>query len=171
MSAKIVGLVLGAGVLGLGMTGTLGKFIPKLTAGKSVADKIKENLVDEKDQKYLFLDAASELALSNDFQLEDFVDRLYLFSKYDEEVWEEFVRAAASTAEFLLRKQEIEKQRAIPLLFKKYSQVMIVRLRQLRRAIRDSQPSELEEFDEIVTEINTFQSDTHHNLWCDAHSI
>lgn len=170
MNAKIVGLAVGAGILGLGMSGNLSKFIPKLVGGKTVAEKIKENLVDL-NQKYLFLEPAAELALNNDFQLEDFVDRLYLFSKYDEEVWEEFVRAAASTAEFLLRKQEVEKQRAIPLLFKKYSQVMIVRLRQLRRAIRDSQPSELEEFDEIVTEINTFQSDTHHNLWCDAHSI
>jgi uncharacterized membrane protein YgaE (UPF0421/DUF939 family) len=173
MNAKIIGLAVGAGVLGLGMTGTLNRFMPKVKfATKSVAEKLKENVVDaDFEQKYVFLDAAAELALNNENQLDDFVERLYLYSKYDEEIWEEFVRAAASTAEFLLRKDEIEKQRSIPLLFKKYSQVMFVRLRELRRIIRDTQPTELEEFDEIVTELTTFQSDMHHNLWCDAHDM
>jgi hypothetical protein len=36
-----VGLAVGASILGLGMSGTLQKFIPKLVGGKTVAEKIK----------------------------------------------------------------------------------------------------------------------------------
>jgi hypothetical protein len=168
MSAKVWGLGIGAGLLGLGLTGNLSRFLP--SSKKTVADQVKEGAPEMNDQRWHFLEPAAELALKNDHQLEDFVDRLYAYSKYDEDLWEEFVRGAASTAEFLLRKQEIEFQRGIPLLFKKHSQTMFTRLREIRRVIRDTQPSELEEFDEIVAELGIFQSDTHHNLWCEAHS-
>ena len=175
MSAKVIGLGIGAGLLGLGLTGNLNRFLPQMLKGgaKTVAEQVKEGVIDETlttTKRWLFLDPAAELALHNDSQLEDFVDRLYLFSRYDEDLWEEFVRAAAATAEFLLRKSEIEHARGIPLLFKKHSQIMFTRLREIRRVIRDHTPSDLQEFDDVVAEIQTFQSDTHHNLWCEAHS-
>jgi len=171
MSAKVIGLGIGAGIVGLGVTQWL-KRNPKLLLGtrQSVAEQVRDGVPQTDDQRWPFLEPAAELALKNDFQLEDFVDRLYLFSKYDDDLWEEFVRAAASTAEFLLRKHELTHVRGIPLLFKKHSQIMFTRLREIRRTIRDSQPSDLEEFDEIVAEMTLFQSDTHHNLWCEAHA-
>ena len=166
---KTVGLGLSAGIFGLGMTGVLGKMMPSKTTKLTLMEKIEQGKLDS-PQKFPFLDAGSELALISDFFLDYICERLMQFAQFDQEIYEAFVEEAAKCAEFLLRKKEVVHKRAVPLLFRGYTQTMLIRLRELRRAIRDSQPSQLEDFDDIVAELKSFQSDQHHNLWGDSQS-
>lgn len=119
--------------------------------------------------KFAFLNDAENAALSTDFGLEDFVTRIVPFMRFDEEVGIAFAKGAAAAAEFLSRKDEIEMKRSIPQLFRGFTSVMVRRIKELRRAIRDQMPSLLEEFDELKTEVETYEKDSHHNMWCDAH--
>jgi hypothetical protein len=119
--------------------------------------------------KFAFLDDAENAALATDFGLEDFVTRLVPFMRFDEEVGIAFAKEAAAAAEFLNRKGEIEKKRSIPQLFRGFTSVMVRRIKELRRAIREQMPSLLEEFDELKTEVEAYEKDSHHNMWCDAH--
>lgn len=154
MDAKTIGLGVGAGIIGLGLTGLMKRSKPSLDA------KLDR-------RRFAFLDEAEEVALHADATLEDICERLQVYAKYDEEVYEEFVRTAAACAEFLIRKDEVRK-RSVPLMFRGFSTTLIHRVRELRRAIRDQDPHLLQEFDEIAAEVTSFQTDQHHNLWCEA---
>lgn len=154
--------------IGIGLLGVMKKYIPSSeTARATVKAQIARG--ELADRRYPFLDAGSEIALRADAELHDLVDRLAMYGGFGPDAWEAFVGAAAGAAEFLARKDEIEHRRSIPLLFRGFTQTMLVRLRELRRGIRDAQPAVLQDFDDIVAEVHTFQSDMHHNLWCEAH--
>ena len=141
---KVAGLGVGAAVVGLGLVSKLG-------------------LVQSKEKLIAELDKARAL-------LDDIVERCIPFFQFDAEVGQAFAEAAAGAAEFFLRVQEVKHKRSIPAQFRGFTSVMRVRLRELRRAVRDQAPSRLEEFDEIVAEVDTYTKDSHHNMWCDAHT-
>jgi len=124
---------------------------------------------DVEPTKFIFLNDQENKALASDYAMEDFVTRLVPFMRFDEEIAVEFAKTAAAAAEFLQRINEIEHKRSIPLLFRGFTSVMVRRIKELRRAIRDQAPSLLEEFDEIKTEVEAYEKDSHHNMWCDAH--
>lgn len=165
VDAKIVGLAVGAGVLGLGWGGAFNRFIPKQQA---MHEKIQAAASKLEKQQYPFLDPGSEVALQSDYTLSDIVDRLQYYAKFDEEVYEEIVKTAAACAEFLARRGEVQHKRSIPLQFRGFSTMLVQRIREMRRAIRDQEPQVLQEFDEVAAEVTAFQADMHHNLWCDA---
>lgn len=150
-----------AGLLGagLGVAGLASTFFGQ----KKTIDTLK------KSDKYPFLDPVSASALEDNPILDDFVDRLLPYFHYDREICHAYAEAAAGAAEFLLRKDEIQHKRSIPLQFRAFTHVMRTRLRELRRIIREETPSILEEFDEIRNELDAFHADNHHNLWCEAH--
>jgi hypothetical protein len=119
--------------------------------------------------QFSFLNAEENAALATDYTMEDFVSRLQPFMRFDEEVAVEFAKTAAAASEFLQRVNEIQHKRSIPLLFRGFTSTMVRRIKEMRRAIRDQMPSLLEEFDELKTEVEAYEKDTHHNMWCDAH--
>jgi len=120
--------------------------------------------------KFSFLNDEENSSLATDYTMEDFVTRLVPFMRFDEDVAIEFCKTAAAAAEFLQRQSEIQHKRSIPLLFRGFTSVMVRRVKELRRAIREQMPSLLEEFDELKTEVEAFEKDSHHNMWCDAHA-
>lgn len=163
-----LGLGVSGAFIGFGLLGVMKQYIPSSeTARATVKAKISSGKLD--NRVYPFLDAGSEIALRSDSELHDIVERLAMYGGFGPAAWEAFVGAAAGAAEFLARKDEIEHRRSIPLLFRGFTQTMLVRLRELRRGIRDAQPAVLQDFDDIVAEVQTFQADMHHNLWCEAH--
>ena len=121
--------------------------------------------------KFSFLNDDENKALSTEYTMEDFVTRIVPYMRFDEEIAIEFAKNAAAAAEFLQRVQEIKHKRSIPLLFRGFTNVMVRRMKELRRAVRDQMPSLLEEFDELKTEVEAYEKDSHHNMWCDAHSL
>ena len=123
-----------------------------------------------RSERFPFLESGAAFALEQDSVLDDIVERCIPFFQFDEEVGHAFAEAAAGAAEFMMRTPEVCHKRSIPARFRAFTSVMRVRLRELRRSVRDKSPSMLEEFDEIVTEMESFTKDSHHNLWCDAHS-
>jgi hypothetical protein len=120
--------------------------------------------------KFSFLNDEENKVLATDYTMEDFVTRIVQFMRFDEEIAIEFAKTAAGAAEFLQRINEIKHKRSIPSLFRGFTSVMVRRIKELRRAIRDQMPSLLEEFDELKTEVEAYEKDSHHNMWCDAHS-
>lgn len=139
--------------------------------GKSWDLRVRDAMKDSSKLQFgTVVDAGFAVALENDVVLSDFVDRAMEYRAYDEDVFLAFAEAAGGAAEFLQRLDEIQYKRTIPARFRAFTSVMNIRLRELRRAVRDQNPSRLEEFDELVTEVKTYSADTHHNLWCDAHN-
>ena len=118
--------------------------------------------------KYVFLSVEENAALGSDYQLEDFVSRIVQYFRFDEELGIAFAKTCAGAAEFLQRQGEVKK-RSVPVLFRGFTSTMVRRIREMRRAIRSQMPSMLEEFDELKTEVETYEKDSHHNMWCDAH--
>lgn len=163
---KTVGLGLGATVVGVGLvTAVRGS----LSKDKILAKLEKARAEDIRSSRFPFVEAGAAVALENDNVLDDIVERCIPFFQFDEEVGHAFAEAAAQAAEFCLRLHEVQHKRSIPAQFRAFTSVMRVRLRELRRAIREKAPGMLEEFDEIVQEVETYGKDSHHNMWCDAH--
>lgn len=164
---KTVGLGVGAAVVGLGLVSKLGFGSSK---EKLVQDLEKARASGQRSDRFPFLEAGAAFALEQDPLLDDIVERAIPFFQFDADVGHAFAEAAAGAAEFMMRSHEVEHKRSIPAKFRGFTSLMRVRLRELRRAIRDAEPSRLEDFDELVTEVDTFTKDSHHNLWCDAHA-
>ena len=164
---KTMGLGLGAAVVGLGVVSRMGLLQSR---EKTLADLEKARASGKRSDRFPFLESGAAFALEQDSGLDDIVERCIPFFQFDEDVGHAFAEAAAGAAEFMLRAPEICHKRSIPARFRAFTSVMRVRLRELRRAVRDKSPSMLEEFDEIVTEVESFTKDSHHNLWCDAHA-
>jgi hypothetical protein len=164
---KTVGLGVGAAVVGLGLVSKLG--VPQ-AKDKTVAALLKAREDGVRSERFPFLESGLAFALERDSILDDIVERCIPFFQFDAEVGQAFAEAAAGAAEFLLRVHEVKYRRSVPAQFRVFTSVMRVRLRELRRAVRDQAPSMLEEFDEIVTEVETYTKDSHHNMWCDAHT-
>jgi len=164
---KVAGLGVGAAVVGLGLVSKLGLVQSK---EKLIAELDKARATQRRSERFPFLEPGAAFALEHDSLLDDIVERCIPFFQFDAEVGQAFAEAAAGAAEFFLRVQEVKHKRSIPAQFRGFTSVMRVRLRELRRAVRDQAPSRLEEFDEIVAEVDTYTKDSHHNMWCDAHT-
>lgn len=164
---KTVGLGVGAAVVTLGLASRLGFSQSK---ERLVAQLDKARDEKQRSDRFPFLEGGAAFALENDSILDDIVERAVPFFQFDPEVGQAFAEAAAGAAEFMLRIHEVDHKRSVPAQFRAFTSVMRVRLRELRRAVRDKAPPMLEEFDELVTEVETFTKDSHHNLWCDAHA-
>jgi hypothetical protein len=163
---KTVGLGVGAAVVGLGLVTKLGLVQSKAKTLATLDTVRKEG---KRSERFPFLEAGAAFALEQDSALDEIVDRCAQFFQYDPDVGQAFAEAAAGAAEFLLQVDEIKHRRSVPAQFRAFTSVMRVRLRELRRAIREQAPARLEEFDELVTEVETYTKDSHHNMWCDAH--
>lgn len=162
---KTVG-VIAAGVVGLGVVSK----IQSTSNSKSIVENIdiaREKKI--KSDRFPYLESGYAVALEHDTFLDDIVERVLPYFQFDTEVATAFVEACGGAAEFMIRKDEIKYKRSIPLLFRPFTSVMRIRLRELRRAVRDKAPGSLEEFDEIVQDVETYTKDSHHNLWCEAH--
>ena len=73
------------------------------SALKSVQEARASNI---KNFRFPSLDPGTASALENDLVLGDIAERLLEFGKYDEDVFQAFLEAAGSCAEFLLQCQE-----------------------------------------------------------------
>jgi hypothetical protein len=162
---KTVG-VLAAGVVGYGV---MSKF--QISGNpKSIIDQIdKARETKTVSERFPYLEPGYAVALEYDSFLDDIVERVFPYFQFDQEVAKAFAEACGGAAEFMIRKDEVKLKRSIPLLFRPFTSIMRIRLRELRRAIRDKAPGSLEEFDEIVQDVETYTKDSHHNLWCEAH--
>jgi hypothetical protein len=164
---KSVGLGLGAAVVGVGVfaavksTDSKDSILQKIDAARSAQTA---------STRFPFLESGAAVALEHDHLLEDLVERAAPFFQFDEDVGHAFAEAAAGAAEFCVRMHTIEHKRCIPAKFRAFTSVMRVRLRELRRAIREKAPGMLEEFDEVTQEVETYGKDSHHNMWCEAHA-
>ena len=156
---KTMGAGVAIGLAGLGYSQMAHYFKPK---------KIDFAQIQE-SKLYPELEKQSAYALEQNEALNEIVQQLKQYFHFDFEVGQEFVRVAADLAEFMARREEIEKKRSIPKQFRAFTSTLMQRVRELRRAIREKSPMLLEEFDEAAAELTTFQSEQHHNLWCDAH--
>lgn len=161
--------------IGLGVAGVVGLGVISRFAGggstKSLVAKIEAaRSQGSVSKRFPMVEPGAAVALENDPVLEDIVERAIPFFQFDEEVGQAFAEACASAAEFSARAEEIEHKRSIPKQFRAFTSTMRVRLKELRRAVRDKAPGMLEEFDELLQEVDTFAKDSHHNMWCDAHS-
>ena len=163
---KTVGLGVGAAVVTLGLATRFGSH----SKAKTVAAIEAARSSQRRSDRFPFLESGAAFALEQDSVLDDIVERAVPFFQFDPAVGQAFAEAAAGAAEFMLRLHEIDHKRSVPAQFRAFTSVMRVRLRELRRAIRDQAPPMLEEFDELVSEVETFTKDSHHNLWCDAHA-
>ena len=152
-------------VLGLGLLGGAGLYLYTTTTKKS---STSQN-ISTRVKKYIYLSSEESQFLENDETLDEMIERLLPFFRFDEELCIEIARAAAGAAEFLSRCSEIEHKRSIPKRFREFTSLMSSRSREFRREIRNKMPSLLEEYDELKTDIETFEKDSHHNMWCDAH--
>ncbi len=151
---KTIGAGLAVGLVGLGI---------------SMASRKKLVQTIQKSHLYPELESGCAVALESNEVLSDIVQQLKPYFHFDFAVSEEFVQTSAHLSEFLSRLDEVKCKRSIPKMFRGFTSVMIQRLRELRRAIRDTSPALLEEFDEIAAEVTTYQDDQHHNIWCDSH--
>lgn len=163
---KTVGLGLGATVVGVGLFTAVKGTMSKEKILSKLDDARKHGT---KSSRFPFVESGAAVALENDSVLDDIVERAVPFFQFDEEVGRAFADTAAQAAEFCLRLHEVQHKRSVPAQFRAFTSVMRVRLRELRRAIRDKAPGLLEEFDELVQEVETYGKDSHHNMWCDAH--
>lgn len=164
---KSVGLGLGAAVVGVGVFAA----VKGTDSKEAILQKIDKARAEKATSaRFPYVESGAAVALENDNVLDDLVDRAAPFFQFDEEVGHAFAEAAAGAAEFCVRMHFVEHKRSIPAKFRAFTSVMRVRLRELRRAIRDKAPGMLEEFDEIVQEVETYGKDSHHNMWCDAHA-
>jgi hypothetical protein len=162
---KTVG-VLAAGVVGLGVVSKLNLS----TNSKSIVHRIDTaRQQNTKSDRFPYLEPGYAVALENDTFLDDIVERVLPYFQFDQDVAKAFAEACGGAAEFMIRKDEVKYKRSIPLLFRPFTSIMRIRLRELRRAVRDKAPGSLEEFDEIVQDVDTYTKDSHHNLWCEAH--
>lgn len=158
--------VLAAGVVGYGVvsklqgTGNSQSIIERI-------DKARANKTPS--ERFPYVESGYAVALEYDTFLDDIVERVFPYFQFDEQVAKAFAEACGGAAEFMIRKDEVKYKRSIPLLFRPFTSIMRIRLRELRRAIRDKSPGSLEEFDEIVQDVETYAKDSHHNLWCEAH--
>lgn len=162
---KTVG-VLAAGVVGFGVVSKLQGSGNSQSLIEKV-DKARANKTPSK--RFPYVEPGYAVALEYDTFLDDIVERVFPYFQFDEEVAKAFAEACGGAAEFMIRKDQVKYKRSIPLLFRPFTSIMRIRLRELRRAIRDKAPGSLEEFDEIVQDVETYAKDTHHNLWCEAH--
>jgi len=120
--------------------------------------------------RYPFLEYGAAAALESDTILGDIVDRLEPFAKFDEEVYDSFLQAAAACAEFKLQCEEEGKYKRGRLqLFHEHMTAMQTQLRFLRRKIFEGNPGSLEDFDTIAKEeMGKYAKEEHHNLWCES---
>lgn len=164
---KSVGLGLGAAVVGVGV------FVAAKGSDskEGILQKIEKARAEQTPSaRFPYVESGAAVALEHDHVLDDLVDRVAPFFQFDEEVGHAFAEAAAGAAEFCVRMHLVEHKRCIPARFRAFTSIMRVRLRELRRAIRDKAPGLLEEYDEVVQEVETFGKDSHHNMWCEAHA-
>ncbi len=117
------------------------------------------------NQRWAYLEPGLAVALEQDQTLEDIVDRLTPFFRFDEEVGQAFVETAAGAAEFQLRLDEIKHKRSIAKTFGSFTTTLVSRTRELRRAVREQAPAMLEEFDEIAADVQKYQKDSHDTYW------
>lgn len=162
---KTVG-VLTAGIIGVGVMSKVQKNSKSENILKRIDDAREKKL---KSERFPFLEIGLSIALETEITLDDLADRIIPYMQFDEEVAKAFIETCGQAAEFLLRKDQIQHKRSIPSLFRPFTSIMRIRLRELRRAVRDKAPGMLEEFDEMVQDVETFAKDSHHNMWCEAH--
>jgi hypothetical protein len=120
--------------------------------------------------RWSYLDSGLGLALEQDAVLEDLVERLTPFFRFDEEVGQAFVETAAGAAEYQLRLDEVKHKRSIAKSFGAFTTTMVSRTRELRRAVREQAPAMLEEFDEIAADVQKYARESHDNFWKDGFS-
>jgi hypothetical protein len=120
--------------------------------------------------RYPTLEYGAAAALEGDMILSDIVDRLETFSKFDHEVYDSFLQAAAACAEFKLQcEDDLKYKRGRLQIFHEHMTAMQTQLRFLRRKIFEGNPGSLEDFDSIAKEeLGKYAKDEHHNLWCES---
>ena len=133
-----------------------------LTA-KDLLEKASSN--GEVNKRWPFLEAGLAVALEQDLVLEDLVERMTPFFRFDEEVGRAFVETAAGAAEYQLRLDEVKHKRSIAKVFGSFTTTLVSRTRELRRALRDQAPAMLEEFDEVAADVQKFAKDSHDTFW------
>ena len=120
--------------------------------------------------RWAFLDSGLGLALEQDAVLEDLVERLTPFFRFDEEVGQAFVETAAGAAEYQLRLDEVKHKRSIAKSFGAFTTTMVSRTRELRRSVREQAPAMLEEFDEVAADVQKYARESHDNFWKEGFS-
>jgi len=135
-------------------------------AVKSMIDEAAEN--HEIHQRWPYLEPGLGIALEQDLVLEDIVERMTKFFRFDEEVGQSFVETAAGAAEFQLRLDEVKYRRSIAKSFGSFTSLLVSRTRELRRALRDQSPAMLEEFDEVAADVQKYHKESHDNFWKDG---
>ena len=124
----------------------------------------------KRSTRYPYLEYGAAAALEGDIVLSDIVDRLEPYAKFDEEVYNSFLEASASLAEFKLQCEEPNMQKRGRLqLFHEHMTAIQTQLRFLRRKIFEINPGSLEDFDIIAKEeLGKYAKSEHHNLWCES---
>lgn len=141
--------------------------LDKLRTNASLTPK-ESALVSACKSRFPSLSDTEAVALESEATLSDAMEKMIQYSKFDSDLVEEIQRVAAGAAEFLLMAPDQEKKKSIPPAFRAFTVTLMRRVKELRRIIRDTAPSLLEEFDEIRTELDEFATSSHHNMWCDA---
>ena len=178
LNMKTVSIVSGVGVAAMGgmyVLQKMGYLSGSSSSDKSPGEVLMEKMIKaEEDQQrnpnYPFLSPSEAVALDTDDTLSDFVSRITQYSKINEELVHHFGRVAAEAAEYLVRIDEVQRKKSIPVVFGAYTRSLVMTCRNMRKSIREESPSMLEEFDEFVEEVIQYKNDNHHNMWCDAHS-
>ena len=161
---KAVGLGVGA----LAVMWTLRSYYKGSATPKELIAKAASS--GELSKRWPFLEAGLGVALEQDLVLEDLVERMTPFFRFDEEVGRAFVETAAGAAEYQLRLDEVVHKRSIAKSFGAFTTTLVSRTRELRRALRDKAPAMLEEFDEVAADVQKFAKDSHDNFWKEGFS-
>lgn len=153
--------------LGVGLLAAMWTIRSYLKSGVSTKELV-QNSHGEHHKRWRFLESGLGVALEQDLVLEDLVERMTPFFRFDEEVGQAFVETAAGAAEFQLRLDEIKHKRSIAKSFGAFTTTLVSRTRELRRALRESAPSMLEEFDEVAADVQKYARESHDNFWKDG---